>query len=86
MVIVDGLMNLDDFAEETGIELADGPYETVAGFVVARLGELPAIGSAVVESGHRFEVSELDGRRIARIKVTAAPEAGAAALDAPLPE
>ena len=86
VVTVDGLMNLEDFAEETGIELADGPYETVAGFVVSRLGTLPAIGSAVTESGHRFEVSELDGRRIARIKVTAAPEASGTAGDVPLPE
>ena len=86
VVTVDGLMNLEDFAEETGIELADGPYETVAGFVVSRLGTLPAIGSAVTESGHRFEVSELDGRRIARIKVTAALEASGTAGDVPLPE
>ena len=35
---VDGLLNLEDFAEETGFELPEGPYETVAGFVVAELG------------------------------------------------
>ncbi len=33
---VDGLLNLDDFEDETGIVLPDGPYETVAGFMVAR--------------------------------------------------
>ena len=40
-VEVDGLLNLDEFAEQTGIRLPEGPYETVAGFVLAALGELP---------------------------------------------
>ena len=43
-VEVDGLLNLDDFEDETGLDLPDGPYETVAGFVIAQLGRLPAVG------------------------------------------
>ena len=39
---VDGLLNLDDFADETGVELPDGPYETVGGFLAAQLGKVPA--------------------------------------------
>ena len=73
VTVVDGLMNLDDFAEECGVELPDGPYETVAGFVVARLGRLPALGDEVLEGGHLIEVIELDGRRIARVKVIPEP-------------
>ena len=46
-VEVDGLLNLDEFAEQTGIRLPEGPYETVAGFVLAALGELPAPGDTV---------------------------------------
>ena len=38
---VDGLLNLDEFAEQTGIELPEGPYETVAGYMLAALGQLP---------------------------------------------
>jgi putative hemolysin len=71
---LDGLMNIEDFHEETGIELPDGPYETVAGFVVSRIGSLPVLGDSVIEAGHRFEVLELDGRRIARVRI--APLAG----------
>ena len=41
VVEVDGLLNIEDFAEETGVVLPEGPYETVAGFVVNRLGHLP---------------------------------------------
>lgn len=66
---VDGLMNLDDFEEDCGITLPEGPYETVAGFLVAELGTLPEVGNAVVASDHTFTVTELDGRRIARIRV-----------------
>ena len=40
----DGLLNLDEFEEATGVRLPDGPYETAAGYVVARLGHLPASG------------------------------------------
>ena len=77
VVTVDGLLNLDDFADDTHVELPEGPYETVAGFVIARLGRVPLLGDTVVEDGHSFEVVELDGRRIARVRVTrvaSAPE------------
>src|ERR1700746_3553008 len=67
---VDGLLNLDEFAELTGIELPEGPYETVAGFMVAGLGQLPAEGDHVDADGHRLTATELDGRPIARIRVT----------------
>jgi magnesium and cobalt exporter, CNNM family len=75
---VDGLLNLDDFAEQTGIALPDGPYETVAGYLIARLGQLPKEGDQVDMDTHKLTVTELDGRRIARIRVAprtaAAPE------------
>jgi putative hemolysin len=45
---VDGLLNLDDFLDETGIALPDGPYETAAGYIVAQLGRLPAVGDEVI--------------------------------------
>ena len=69
VVEVDGLLNLEDFADEVGFELPEGPYETVAGFVVAELGRLPEVGESVAVDGHTLTVTELDGRRAARIKV-----------------
>ena len=72
-VEVEGLLNLGDFAEETGVELADGPYETVAGFVVAHLGHVPEVGESVEVDRHRLEVLELDGRRVARLRLSALP-------------
>ena len=71
---VDGLLNLDDFAEATGLQLPEGPYETVAGYVLAELGRLPVVGDTVTVEGRTLTVLELDGRRIARISVSAAPQ------------
>ena len=57
-----------------GVTLPDGPYETVAGFLVSHLSRLPAPGDAVDAAGLRFEVTEMDGRRIAKVHVTRLPE------------
>ena len=70
---VDGLMNLEDFAEVVGIALPDGPYETVAGFLVSRLGRIPEVGSEVVSDGLRLVVVSMDGRRAARLRVDRVP-------------
>ena len=67
---VDGLLNLDDFAEATGLKLEDGPYETVAGFVVAKLGHIARIGEVVPLDGADLVVCALDGRRVARVRIT----------------
>ncbi|MEW9546895.1 hemolysin family protein [Nonomuraea sp. NPDC050783] len=70
---IDGLTNLNDFATETGIKLPDGPYETLGGFVMAVLGHVAAIGERVELPGFELEVIELDGRRIARVRVKRRP-------------
>jgi putative hemolysin len=70
-VEVDGLLNLDEFTEQTGVELPEGPYETAAGYVLAAFGDLPAVGDSVPVAGHTITVTELDGRRISRLRVTA---------------
>ncbi len=78
-VEVDGLLNLDEFAEQTGLELPEGPYETVAGYVLAAFGDLPSVGDNVQVADRTITVTELDGRRIARLRVTPnPPPAGAA--------
>jgi len=66
----DGLLNLDEVEEQTGLRLPDGPYETLAGFVMAALGHVPRQGEAIEAVGHRLEVIALDGRRISRVRVT----------------
>src|SRR5580700_10393175 len=67
---VDGLLNLDEFAEQTGLELPEGPYETVAGYLLSALGHLPVDGESAKVSGRTLTVTQLDGRRIARLRVS----------------
>ncbi|MEN9693187.1 MAG: hypothetical protein RLZZ330_831 [Actinomycetota bacterium] len=73
-VVVDGGMNLEDFLELTSIELPEGPYETVAGYLVAELGQLPEVDLSVEFAGHKLVVSEVENRRATRIKVEKLPE------------
>jgi magnesium and cobalt exporter, CNNM family len=80
-LVVDGLTTLNDFADETGFVLPDGHYDTVAGYFMAQLGQLPAIGDVV--RGHvqladdddadpvtiELRVTELDRRRVSSFVV-----------------
>jgi putative hemolysin len=68
-VVVDGLLNLDDFLEETLMELPDGPYDTAAGFMASQLGRIPMVGDEIVIEAGTLTVLEMDGRRVSRIRV-----------------
>ncbi|GAA1009034.1 membrane protein [Acrocarpospora pleiomorpha] len=70
---VEGLVRLVDFHEETGINLPEGPYETLGGYVMAVLGHLPAVGDSVDSPGAGLTVTEMDGRRVSRVLVTPKP-------------
>ena len=72
-VEVDGLLNLDDFEDETGIDLPDGPYETVAGYIMAQLGRVPEAGDFTDYDSHRIVVREVEGRRVSRVLVSVVP-------------
>jgi putative hemolysin len=76
---VDGLLNLDEFAEQTGINLPEGPYETVAGYLLAAFGHLPGDGESAEVAGRRLTVTQLDGRRISRVRVSPSTSGGAPA-------
>jgi putative hemolysin len=73
-LVVDGLSTLDEFAVRTGFVLPDGPYDTLAGYFMARLGQLPkvsdlvqaevqAVGEDEQPATIELKVNELDGRR-----------------------
>ena len=74
-VEVDGLLNLDDFEDETGVELPEGPYETVAGYIMAQLGRVPEVGDFTDYDGRRIVVRGVEGRRVSRVLVSAVPPA-----------
>ena len=62
-VEVDGLLNIEDFLDETGVELPEGPYETAAGYLVSALGRFPELGDMVQVNSHWLEVVKVEGRR-----------------------
>jgi putative hemolysin len=68
--LVAGWMPVDEFCDRLGLprELA-GEYDTVAGLVLHQMGRIPELGARFTAEGHRFEVIDLDGRRIDKILV-----------------
>ncbi len=69
-VLVDGVLREDELHERTGFRLPEGPYETLAGFLMARLGHIPAAGEVVAENGWEFTVVEVERRRVEQVRVS----------------
>ncbi|PZU90898.1 MAG: DNA-binding protein [Chelatococcus sp.] len=66
--LVAGWMQVDEFSHEFGIHIPrDADYQTVAGFVLAQMNRLPNVGESFETDNWRFEVVDLDGRRIDKI-------------------
>ena len=69
--LIAGWMSSDDLCEQIGVVLPEKrDYETVAGLVINRLQHLPVTGEKVDAYGWRFEVVDLDGRRIDKVLAT----------------
>ena len=73
---VSGSFSLDEVRDVVGLPVPDGPYETLAGFVLHRLGKLPEPATTVELEGWLIEVMAVDGRRIAKLRVVAPPGSG----------
>ena len=73
---IDGITYLDELDEITSIELPEGDYDTVAGFLISQLGFLPKDGEMnVVEYENlRFTILNVDDRRIGKVKIEILPE------------
>ena len=67
--LVPGTLHLDEVLDQTGLELPDGEYETLAGFVLAELGRIPDVGDVVGLDGWTIEVAEMDRRRVAELRL-----------------
>jgi CBS domain containing-hemolysin-like protein len=70
-----GSLRPDELKERANVDVPeDGPYETVAGFVMSELGRLPQVDDEVSVDGGVLRVMRLDGRRIDRIRYTPHPD------------
>jgi putative hemolysin len=73
--LVSGWMPVDEFADLIGITVPDDrSYNTVAGFVLDGFGALPEVGNTFDAHGWRFEVVDLDGRRVDKVMATRLPK------------
>ena len=71
-LLVSGQMPIDQLAERIGIDLSeDRDYATVAGHALWLLKRLPMVGDFVDDQGFRFEIVDMDGRKIDKLLVAA---------------
>jgi putative hemolysin len=69
-VVLEGSVGLRDLESQYQLSLPrDAGFETLAGFVLARLQRVPELGDAFTYEGHRFTVEEMEGRRIAKVRI-----------------
>ena len=66
---IDGLLSIEDLATE-GIQLPEGPYQTVSGFVMHFLGRMPKVHDVVNINGIRLVVLSLEGHRVGQMLIT----------------
>jgi putative hemolysin len=94
-LLFDGLTAVDEVKARLGLPdlPAEGDYHTLGGLLLALLRRVPRVGERIVFGGWRFEVLEMDGRRVARVQVVQEPapaeggsEAGGAGPSGELPE
>ena len=72
---IDGVTNLEEVEELTGVEIPEGSYDTLAGFIIKNLGFLPQEGEIyeVIYENLKFTVLEVDERRIEKVRVEISP-------------
>ena len=72
-VELDGATRIRDLENEFGIEIPEGGFETLAGFLLFRLGEIPHVGETVEFDSRRYTVMQMDRNRIARVRIEKLP-------------
>jgi CBS domain containing-hemolysin-like protein len=74
--VLSGRLHHDEVVEACGFAMPVGEFETLAGFALDRLGRVPDVGDTFDHDGWQFQVSEMDGHRIASLRVVAPPPEG----------
>jgi CBS domain containing-hemolysin-like protein len=69
--LVDGLTSIEEVNQHFKLQLADPHYDTIAGFILGRLGRLAQLGDTIITDGARLRVVAMDGRRVSRVWISA---------------
>jgi putative hemolysin len=67
---VDGLISLEELAADAAVEIPEGPYETLSGFVMHFLGRIPVEGDIVKVNGIQITVQSMEGKRVGRLLIS----------------
>jgi putative hemolysin len=67
---VDGLISLEDLSSQSGIDIPEGPYETLSGYVMHFLGRIPAVGDILNVNGLRITVLSMEGKRVGTLLIS----------------
>ncbi len=68
--LINGLTLIEDVNDSFGLNLSDPNYETIAGYILGRLGRMAQVGDEVEAGNVRLRVDAMDGLRIARVRLT----------------
>jgi putative hemolysin len=69
-LVLEGSFGIRDLESQYQLSLPrDGGFETLAGFVLARLQKIPRVGDSFDYEGHRFTVEQMEGHRIAKVQI-----------------
>ena len=72
--LVDGGASIDDVREQLDIDLPEGDYVTLGGFLFDAFGHIPEEGERLTHDGWELRVAEMDKRRVAKVVVQAAAD------------
>ena len=86
--LAEGSVSMDEVVSKFDLQVPEeeaGAYHTLAGFVMARLGHVPRTADAFDWGGYRFEVVDMDGRRVDKVMVSRVPSAQSPPTERPSP-
>ena len=68
-LLLNGAMPIPEVNDRLDLSLDDGDYTTLGGYLFGQLGRLPTVGDRIKTAGREFEIAEMEGRRVKRVKV-----------------
>jgi magnesium and cobalt transporter len=74
-ILIDGLTQIEDVNEQLNLALQEEYYDTIAGYIMGRLGRIPRENDTIESDGVRLRVEEMDRMRVARVRLTRRPPA-----------
>jgi putative hemolysin len=71
-------VDIDELTERLGVDIEREGFETIGGYLMSRLGRVPAVGEHITEDGLDIEVLEAERRRVLKVRVRGLPAEGEA--------